>query len=103
MKTIIVTHYFKEIGIIEKYTLKEIIQLIMDSYINNMDYITDDMSLYVEYKDGKYFQICGGNVYGNTKFKKTGIKRVIEDNGSTYSVYGPYKTRIECDEFLYID
>ena len=73
--------------IIEKYTLKEIIDLIMDNYINNKDYLVEEQYVFIEYKDGSSYILYGdGEEIG--KFKKTGIAKVIEDNGWTYSIYG---------------
>ena len=73
--------------IIEKYTLKEIIDLIMDNYINNKDYLDEEQYVSIEYKDGSSYILYGdGEKIG--KFKKNGIAKVIEDNGCTYSVYG---------------
>ena len=86
--------------IIEEYTsLKEIVSMVVDNYITNMDYLIPDQTLYIEYKDGSSYYVSDCIEYG--KFKKTGIKKVIEDNGSTYAVYGNYSIRIE-DECLYI-
>lgn len=76
--------------IIEEYTsLKEIKSYIEDCYINNKDFLDDESSLYIEYKDGSTYSICVYEEEG--KYKRTGIKTVIEDNPSTYAVYGDYK------------
>lgn len=73
--------------IIEKYILKEVINLIMDNYINNKDYLDEEQYVSIEYKDGSSYTLYGnGEEIG--KFKKSGIVKVIEDNGNTYSVYG---------------
>lgn len=73
--------------IIEKYTLKEIINLIIDNYINNKEYLNEEQYVSIEYKDGSSYTLYGnGEEIG--KFKKNGISKVIEDNGNTYSVYG---------------
>ena len=73
--------------IIEKYTLKEIINLIMDNYINNKNYLDEAQYVSIKYKDDSSYILYGdGEEIG--KFKKTGIAKVIEDNGCTYSVYG---------------
>jgi len=69
--------------------LKDTIEFIKDCYIENKDYLDDDSSLYVEYKDGSYYYLSGACEEG--KFKKTGIKTVIEDNPCTYTVYGAWK------------
>lgn len=78
---------------VEEYTRRGILTYIMDNYINNKDYMSDDMTLYVEYNDGSTYYLS--NNYEEGKFKKNGIKRVIEDNGSTYSVYGDWTPRYE--------
>ncbi len=73
---------------IEVYeSLKEMKSLIMDTYINNKDYIADS-TIYIEYKDGSMYYLSATEEEG--KFKKTGIKTVIESNPSTFSVYGDY-------------
>mgnify|MGYP001537681936 CR=1 FL=1 len=43
--------------IFEISTLKEIIPYIMDNYINNKDFLDDDSSLFVAYKDGSSYYI----------------------------------------------
>lgn len=78
---------------VEEYTRRGILTYIMDNYINNKDYMSDDMTLYIEYNDGSTYYLS--NSYEDGKFKKNGIKRVIEDNGSTYSVYGDWTPRYE--------
>lgn len=76
--------------IIEEYSsIKEIRQYIEDSYINNKDFLDGDSSLWIEYKDGSIYYICGTEEEGT--YKKTGIKTVVESNPSTYSVYGSYQ------------
>lgn len=83
--------------IIEEYeNLKEIKHMIMDNYIHNKEFLDDDCSLYIEYKDGSSYYICGDE---DGTFKKTGIKTVIENNPETYSVYGNYKpTKVDDEE-----
>lgn len=49
-----------------------------------------DMSVYVEYNDGSYYSNLDGDVSGR-KFKKTGIKAIILDDGYEYYIYGAYK------------
>lgn len=76
--------------IIEEYeSIKEIKQLIEWNYVNNKEFLDDDSSLYIEYKDGSTYYLSGANEEGI--YKKTGIKTVIESNPCTYSVYGEYK------------
>ncbi|MDV3427879.1 MAG: hypothetical protein LIR50_12780 [Bacillota bacterium] len=84
--------------IIEEYEiLKEIKSMIMDNYINNKEFLNDDSSLYIKYKDGSSYYICGTQEDGI--FKKTGIKTVIENNPETYGVYGKYKlTKVDNSE-----
>ena len=51
--------------------------------INNKEYMSDDMTLYIEYKDGSTYYLGGS--FDDGKFKKTGIKNVIiRDNKDTY-------------------
>jgi len=76
----------------EYKTLKGIMSEIMDNFINNKDYMSDDMTLYVEYRDGSTYYLGGS--FDDDKFKKTGIKNVIIDNG-TYAVFGDWIPRIE--------
>ena len=68
---------------------KEAIAFIMDSYINNKEWIDDDFSLYIEYNDGSCYYLSGTVEDG--KFKKTGIKTIIESNPSSFSLYGEYR------------
>lgn len=70
-------------------TLKEIKEMIMDCYINNKGYISNDQSLFIEYKDGSTYYATGD--YEEGTFKKTGIKTVIESNPCTFSLYGDYR------------
>ena len=78
---------------VEEYkTLKGIMSRVMDNFINNKDYMTDDMTLYIEYKDGSTYYLGGS--FDDGKFKKTGIKNVIIDDG-TYAVYGDWIPRME--------
>lgn len=76
----------------EYKTLKGIMSEIMDNFINNKDYMSDDMTLYIEYKDGSTYYLGGS--FDDDKFKKTGIKNVVIDNG-TYAVFGDWIPRIE--------
>ena len=69
--------------------LKDAIEFIKDCYVENKDYLDDDSSLYVESKDGSYYYLSESEEKG--KFKRTGIKTVIEDNPCTYTVYGKWK------------
>ncbi len=75
--------------IFEISTLKEIIPYIMDNYINNKDFLDDDSSLFVAYKDGSSYYISGAEETG--KFKKSGIKTIIESNPATFVLYGNYR------------
>lgn len=68
---------------------KEILSYIMDCYINNKDFIDDDFSLYIQYKDGSSYYIGGNDEEG--KFRKTGIETVVESNPATTVLYGNYK------------
>ena len=70
-------------------TLKGIVPYIMDCYINNKEFLDDDSSLFIEYKDGSYYYISGCEESG--KFKKSGIKTVIESNPATFVLYGDYR------------
>lgn len=100
MKIKHISQYFNEVGIIEQYTKQEIVPILLD-YLDNLDSL-DDENIYVEYNDGKYFQLIGKEQFGDTNFKRTGIKKVIIDNGSTFQVYGDYTYRIE-DGCLYVE
>ena len=91
MKTIILENG----QIIEKLTLKEALTMIYDCYINNKDFLTDDFSLYIKYKNGTEYYISATDEIG--KFKKTGIETVIENNPCTYQVYGLYQL-VKVDE-----
>ena len=55
--------------------------------IETSDYSTD-CYIYVEYNDGSYYINFDGDISG--KFKKTGIKNIIMDDGYEYYIYGPY-------------
>lgn len=68
---------------------KEALTYIMDCYIDNKDYLTDDSVLYIKYKDGSEYILTASCEEG--KFKKTGIATMIEDNETCYVVYGPYE------------
>lgn len=70
-------------------SLKEIKSYIMDGYIDNKEFLDDDCALYIRYKDGSEYYLCGAVEDG--KFKKTGIETVIESNPSTYIIYGKYR------------
>lgn len=48
-----------------------------------------DTSVYVEYKDGRYYCNIDGDVTGT--FRKTNIKAIILDDGYEYYIYGAYK------------
>lgn len=69
-------------------SLKEIKSYIMDCYIANKEFLDDDSTLYIRYKDGSDYYLSGQNEDG--KFKKTGIETVIESNASTTVLYGNY-------------
>ena len=69
--------------------LKDAIEFMKDCYIENKEYLDDDSSLYVEYKDGSYYYLSREIEKG--KFKRTGIKSVVESNSATYTVYGSWK------------
>lgn len=75
--------------IFEICTLKEIMEYMMDCYITNKDFLDDDSSLYVEYKDGSNYYISGTVEEG--RFKKSGIKTVIESNPCSFVLYGAYR------------
>lgn len=68
---------------------KEILTMIMDCYIDNKDFIDDDFSLFVQYKDGSFYYLSGATEKG--RFKKAGIETVIESNPATTSLYGNYR------------
>ena len=74
---------------------KEMIAYVMDCYIDNKDFLTDDSVLYIKYKDGSEYILTDG--YEEGKFKKTGIATMIEDNPVCYTVYGKYEV-IKMDE-----
>ena len=63
--------------------------MIMDCYIDNKDFIDDDFSIYIQYKDGSFYYLSGATEEG--KFRKTGIETVIESNPATTSLYGKYR------------
>lgn len=69
-------------------SLKEAKATINQDYIDNMDYISEDDTLFIKYKDGSYFSIF--DVVEGT-YKKTGIETVIISNGSTTQIYGNYR------------
>ena len=70
-------------------SLKEIKAYIMDGYIDNKEFLDDDFALYIRYKDGSEYYLCGATEDG--RFKKTGIETVIESNPSSYIIYGKYR------------
>ena len=98
-KTHEIENGFGNIQYIEEYDLKGIKEVIKDNYIENKDYVDDDMFLFIRYKDGSTYVMDGSGEEG--KFKWNGIKTVIEDNGSTYSVYGDWDYYI--DGPVYVD
>ncbi|WP_195615488.1 hypothetical protein [Intestinimonas butyriciproducens] len=75
--------------VFEICTRKEITEYMMDCYITNKEFLDDDSSLYVEYKDGSHYYISGAVEEG--RFKKSGIKVVIESNPSSFVLYGAYR------------
>lgn len=75
--------------IFEVCTLKEIMEYMMDCYITNKDFWDDDSSLYVEYKDGSHYYISGAIEEG--RFKKSGIRAVIESNSASFVLYGAFR------------
>ena len=92
---------YKENGqCIEVFTsLKEALVMVYDQYINNKEWLDDDFSLCIEYKNGSFYFLNDQDEDG--KFKKTGIKTIIESNPNTYQVYGDYeiiKTDTEEDD-----
>lgn len=70
-------------------SLNEVKSYIMDAYINNKEFIDDDFSLYIRYKDGSEYYLSGATEDG--KFKKTGIETVVESNPATCVIYGNYR------------
>lgn len=84
--------YFNEydaIVIVEEFeNLKEAKDMINDCFINNREYISEDDSLYVLYKDGSSYILTSSIEMGI--YKKTNIKSIVIDNGNTYQVYGDY-------------
>lgn len=73
--------------IIEEYARKEMLDYIAENV--ESEFIQDG-SLYIEYNDGSYYILMeDGDVTG--RFKKTGIKCIIESNAACYCVYGKYR------------
>lgn len=70
-------------------SLNEAKAYIMDNYINNKEFIDDDFALFIEYKGGSYYYLCGSEECGT--FKKTGIKTIIESNPATFTLWGEYR------------
>lgn len=70
-------------------TLKEAKGMIQDCFTENMDSVSDDESLWVQYKDGSHFHVSGAYVEG--EYKKTGIETVIISNTSTNQAYGNFQ------------
>lgn len=101
MKSKNITQDGKLVGIIEEYSKKEIMSILLD-YLNNLDFLEDE-SICVDYNDGTFFYLIGKEQFGDTDFRSTGIKKVIIDNGSTFQVYGDYTYRIEDGRYLYIE
>lgn len=75
---------------VEEMTRAEGIEYAID-FIEGMENYNghSDMSVYVEYNDGTYYHNIDGDVSGR-KFKKTGIKAIILDDGYEYYVFGKY-------------
>ena len=72
--------------ILEKYTIKEIKDIIRDT-VNYSDGIVDnDDQFAILYNDGSVKIFGGGDDI--TKYKKTGIKGIIYENGSTSGYAG---------------
>lgn len=84
--------YFDEFDatiIVEEFeNLKEAKDMIYDCFINNREFIGEDDSLYLLYKDGSSYILTNNIEIGS--YKKTNIKAVVIDNGNTYQVYGDY-------------
>lgn len=68
---------------------KEVIEFVNDYYLDNIGMLGDDFYLYIEYEDGETFEVDNDEIIG--KFRKTGIKTMVESNPACYFVYGQYE------------
>lgn len=89
-------HHFDEDSeiIVERYSIREGIKLAIET-IESIEYCIDagykfiDSSVYIEYKDGSYYNNCQGDISG--AFRKSGIKAIIIDcEGCCYQIAGKY-------------
>lgn len=55
------------------------------------DGVSGDGSVYIEYDDGSYFYADETENINLANFKKQHIKTIIIDDGSGYTIYGPYE------------
>ena len=75
---------------VEEMTLKEAIEYAVDWYngLKEMPEGYANMYMYIEYKDGSIYSNSDGDEDG--RFKKTGIKSMVLDDGYEYYIYGKY-------------
>ena len=79
--------------VVETKRQKDILD-ILDECLENAkqygwDYIFEDMSFYIEYKDGKTYE--AGSCWEDGVYKKKNIKRIIHENPMDTMVYGDYE------------
>lgn len=64
-------------------------EMIENAEIYGWDYMFEDDSFYIEYKDGKTYEANECGEYGT--YKKKGIARIIYVNANDTQVYGKYE------------
>lgn len=75
---------------VEEMTLKEATEYAVDWYngLRETPVGYSNMYMYIEYKDGSIYSNLDGDEDG--RFKKTGIKSMVLDDGYEYYIYGKY-------------
>jgi hypothetical protein len=70
-------------------TQSEAVEMIKDCFKNNKEWLSDDDTLYIRYKDGSSYYLSEGIEEGS--FKRIGLELVIISNGSTNQLFGTFE------------
>ena len=76
--------------------IKEVTEMIETYRFGIIDAINTDFSLFVQYKDGRFYHLCNNGEDGI--YKNTGIVKVLEINPRTSYVYGQYYSKKEIEK-----
>jgi len=76
---------------VDEVTRKRALQYAIECVESWVDGYGGDGSVYIEYQDGKYFYADETVPIDLSKFKKQHIKTIIIDDGTMYTIYGPYE------------